>query len=151
MKTNFGTIVSFHGGDPPTSQFMPRDSHVAAPQYMDGHGNVYDFGEPRAVRLPDYRSPGGSDTPSSIGAADYNNTKPSPSNFFQVSQPIASSTTKSVLEKPKETRSADAMFLDMIGRMLSDIPEGEAKDMLRLDIQQKILKTKYGPKEKHLD
>ena len=41
-------------------------------------------------------------------------------------------------------RTADTLFAKMVGKVMGDIPDGHAKDMLKLDIQKKIYETKYS-------
>ena len=43
----------------------------------------------------------------------------------------------------KELKSREGAFCDMIYLLLEDMPEGEVKDMVKLDVHQLIVKTKY--------
>ena len=54
--------------------------------------------------------------------------------------------SNSAASKLIEAKSSDGMFIEMITSMLKEIPEGEEKDMLKIQIQQNILKTKYATK-----
>ena len=42
------------------------------------------------------------------------------------------------------SKSADILFAEMVGKLLQNIPNGAAKDMLKIDIQKMIFQTQYG-------
>ena len=62
------------------------------------------------------------------------------------------STAIDVLNKPKEAqtinqpkvKSTDSLFAEMIGNMLEEIPNGQGKDMLKIEIQRMLYATKYN-------
>jgi len=45
---------------------------------------------------------------------------------------------------PPSSKSADMLFAEMVGKLLQNIPNGAAKDMLKIDIQKMIFQTQYG-------
>lgn len=46
-------------------------------------------------------------------------------------------------EAPKQQKSADGIFAEMLGGMLETIPEGQAKDFLKMELQRLVYETKY--------
>ncbi len=47
-------------------------------------------------------------------------------------------------ESPHHGRSEDELFIEMISKSLSKIAEGEAKEALKIDIQNLVFKVRFG-------
>lgn len=50
-----------------------------------------------------------------------------------------------------ECRNEDQLFGELVGNMIHQLPSGQNKDILKLEIQQMIIKTKYSTNNNKLD
>lgn len=79
----------------------------------------------------------------------------SPPNSYEinVSSPSDNSNSEQQAAPPvvavPPIKSADMLFAEMVGKLLQNIPNGAAKDMLKIDIQKMIFQTQYGTHSTH--